>query len=393
MVVMSIRKSFVAIGAAIAFVLAGCGTAGENAGEAEGDALSVKASFYPLQYLVEEIGAEKVSVESLTPPGTDAHSLELSPKVVSELSTSDAVVYLHGFQSAVDAAVAETGPSHVLDVTDAAKLAETGASHDHDHGEDAHDHDEDSEDGHDHADHDEHADDAHDHADHDEAEHDAHADDPHDGADHDEHADDTHDEADHDKHEEHAEDDHEGHDHGEEGHHHDLDSDPHFWLDADRMASVATEIGNFLGEVDADNAAFYRENAQKVSKEMQDLADEMKSGLATCKQHTFIVSHEAFGYLAQQTGLKQVGVSGLDPEVTPSPERLSQISALVKETDSKVIYAEANISPKVIEVLADDLGIETMILDPGATQNDPDMNYVDIMKQNLENLRKGLNCK
>ena len=370
MVVMNIPKSFIALGAATAFVLAGCSTAGDSnsAGGAEGDALTVKASFYPLEFLVDEIGGDKVSVESLTPPGTDAHSLELSPKVVNELSVSDAVVYLHGFQSAVDAAVAEAGPSHVLDVTDAAKLAETGASHDHDHGEEEH------------ADHDHADEDAHEH---DHADEDAHEHDDHDEEDHDEHAHDNHDHADgHDDHEE------EGHDH-----HHDLDGDPHFWLDAERMAGVATQIGDFLGEVDAENADFYKENAAAVSKEMQDLAEEMKTGLAICTQDTFIVSHEAFGYLAQQTGLTQVGVSGLDPEVTPSPERLKQISDLVKETDSKVIYTEANISPKVMEVLADDLGIETMILDPGATQNDPEMTYVDIMKQNLENLQKGLNCK
>lgn len=377
MVVMNISKSFIALGAATAFVLAGCSTAGDSnsAGGAEGDALTVKASFYPLEFLVDEIGGDKVSVESLTPPGTDAHSLELSPKVVNELSVSDAVVYLHGFQSAVDAAVAEAGPSHVLDVTDAAKLAETGASHDHDHGEEEHAN-------HDHAD-----EDAHEHDDHDEEGHDEHAHDDHDHAD----GHDGHDHAE-DAHEEHA-DEHD--DHEEEGHdhHHDLDGDPHFWLDAERMAGVATQIGDFLGEVDAENADFYKENAAAVSKEMQDLAEEMKTGLATCTQDTFIVSHEAFGYLAQQTGLTQVGVSGLDPEVTPSPERLKQISDLVKETDSKVIYAEANISPKVMEVLADDLGIETMILDPGATQNDPEMTYVDIMKQNLENLQKGLNCK
>ncbi|MDK8351175.1 zinc ABC transporter substrate-binding protein, partial [Gleimia europaea] len=47
------------------------------------DPLVVKASFYPLQYLVEQIGGDLVSVDSLTPPGTDAHSLELSPKTVS----------------------------------------------------------------------------------------------------------------------------------------------------------------------------------------------------------------------------------------------------------------------------------------------------------------------
>ncbi|MDO5048907.1 MAG: metal ABC transporter substrate-binding protein [Actinomycetaceae bacterium] len=340
---MNIRKSFIALGASAALILAGCGTASEGEpGNSDSGALDVKASFYPLQYLVEQVGADKVSVDSLTPPGADAHSLELSPKGVAEISASDAVVYLKGFQSSVDAAIAEAGPSHVLDVTDAAKLAETGVAHDHE-GETPEEHAE-------------------------------HAEEGHEGETPEEHA-------------EHA---HEGDDHG---HAHDLEGDPHFWLDPQRMALVAIELGDFLSEVDAQNADFYKANAKDVAAQMEDLAGQIQSELTTCEHDTFIVSHEAFGYLAQLTGLKQVGVSGIDPEVTPSPERLKQISDLVKETGSKVIYTEVNISPKVIEVLADDLGVETMTLDPAATQNDPHSDYVDIMKQNLENLQKGLGCK
>ena len=54
-------------------------------------------------------------------------------------------------------------------------------------------------------------------------------------------------------------------------------------------------------------------------EEMQDSADEMKSVWQRASRTPFIVSHERL-LPAQQTGLKQVGVS-VDPEVTPSPER------------------------------------------------------------------------
>ncbi|MDO5729945.1 MAG: zinc ABC transporter substrate-binding protein, partial [Actinomycetaceae bacterium] len=188
--------------------------------------------------------------------------------------------------------------------------------------------------------------------------------------------------------------DHEGHDHGdEEHHHHDIAGDPHFWLDANRMASVATAVGDLLAQADSAHADDYKERAEKVAGDMKALASEMESGLKQCKQDTFIVSHKAFGYLAQNTGLHQVGVSGIDPEVAPSPERLKTIGEVVKETGTKVIFTEVNVSPKVIEVLADDLGIETSVLDPIETLNDPSENYASLMKTNLENLRKGLDCQ
>ncbi|MDO5729979.1 MAG: metal ABC transporter substrate-binding protein, partial [Actinomycetaceae bacterium] len=150
---MNISKKLITVAAAGAFALAGCSQAGSNAttdsdSSSNDGRLTVKASFYPLQYLVEEIGGENVTVDSLTPPGTDAHSLELSPKMVSDLSQSDAVVYLKGFQSAVDEAVKEAGPAHVLDVTEAAQIVETSEDgHDHEHEADEHEHDHE---GHDH---------------------------------------------------------------------------------------------------------------------------------------------------------------------------------------------------------------------------------------------------
>lgn len=325
MVVMNIRKSLIAVGAASALALAGCSASStkDSAMKDSSGPLVVKASFYPLQYLVEQIGGDLVSVDSLTPPGTDAHSLELSPKTVSELSSADAVAYLRGFQTAVDEAVNQAKPSHVLDVTESAELMETGTHHHHHHD----------------------------------------------------------DEADH---------DHEGEDHE---HEHNMAGDPHFWLDPARMEQVAKQINKFLAETDPSHAQEYEKNTKTVVSKLKDLDESVTNSFGNCTFDTFVVSHEVFGYLAAKTGLHQVGVSGLEPEVTPSPQRLKEISDVVKENGVKVIYAEANVSPKAIEVLAHDLGIETLVLDPGATQNDPDVDYLQIMTKNLENLKKGLDCK
>ncbi|WP_040312896.1 metal ABC transporter substrate-binding protein [Gleimia coleocanis] len=302
--------------------------------------LNIKTSIYPLQYLVEKIAGDKAMVESLTGPGIDAHSLELSPKTVAELTQADAIIFLDGFQGAVDDAVEQSENPRILDISHIAELADTGAHHHH------HDHE-----GHDH-----------DHAD--------------------EH-----------KHEEsEAGHDHEGHDH--EGHDHEHGNlDPHFWLDANRMANAAHEVGHFLSKIDPQNAAEYEANAEALKAELNALGEEMKLGLAKCEINTFVVSHEAFGYLAKQTGLKQVGVSGLDPEATPSPARIEEISHVVKDLGVKTLYVEVNVSPKVLEAAAKDLGITVDVLDPIATQNDPALDYQQMMRKNLQTLQKGQNCQ
>src|SRR6478735_8514971 len=103
--------------------LAGC-SAEATAGVREGT-VDVMASFYPLQFVAEQVGGDRVTVRSLTPPGAEPHDVELSPAQVSRLDQADLVVYLSGFQPAVDDAVALTSPDHVIDAAQHGRLLTT----------------------------------------------------------------------------------------------------------------------------------------------------------------------------------------------------------------------------------------------------------------------------
>lgn len=332
---MNIRRSLALATAALAAAsLTACSqptasTPSDSTPETGGQ-LEVMASFYPLKYLTEQIGGELTSVTSLTPDGAEPHDLELSPASVDQLGKADAVVYLKGFQSAVDEAVEHNAPKTVIDVAPAVQLVKVSDSGNH-----VNDHDHD-------ADHDHEADHDHDHK------------------------------ADHD---------------------HDMSTDPHFWLDPERMSQAATLIGQALADADPKNAQTYTSNAANVAHSMKDLGTELVSGTATCEHTTFVTAHAAFGYLADRTGLTQVGISGLDPDSSPSPARLQEISELVKAQGVSTIFTEALIDPKVAETLAKDLGIETAVLDPIESQVNPNEDYAAAMRNNITALRKALHCK
>lgn len=113
--------------------LAACGTpAGSGPGSGSGaDRLRVVTGAYPLEYAIERIGGDHVSVENLTPPGAEPHDLELSPRQVGDLASADLVVYLSGLQPSLDdAAQTQVSPQALLDVADAARLV---AQDEHDH--------------------------------------------------------------------------------------------------------------------------------------------------------------------------------------------------------------------------------------------------------------------
>ena len=71
-------------------------------------ALTVVASFYPVQEAAERVGGELVDVTNLTAPGVEPHDLELTPDQVEAIATADVVLYLGaGFQPALQDAIAD----------------------------------------------------------------------------------------------------------------------------------------------------------------------------------------------------------------------------------------------------------------------------------------------
>lgn len=129
-----------------ALPLAGCSSSSSGGGAAgsAGDKVKVVASFYPVQFLLEQVGGDRVEVTTLTRPGAEPHDVELTPKDLATVSGSALLVYAKGFQPAVDDAVAKGSPGRVLDLAPAARLdlPATTVPGEHDgHAEDAgHDH-------------------------------------------------------------------------------------------------------------------------------------------------------------------------------------------------------------------------------------------------------------
>ncbi|MET9477106.1 metal ABC transporter substrate-binding protein [Streptomyces sp. NPDC002917] len=105
--------------------LSACSTS-DAAESKNGDKLDVVASFYPMQFLAEEIGGTHVSVTTLTKPGVEPHDLELSPRQIGGLGDADYILYLKGIQPAVDDAIAQSGVRNSVDASKLTTLEDHG---------------------------------------------------------------------------------------------------------------------------------------------------------------------------------------------------------------------------------------------------------------------------
>ncbi|MFI7427521.1 metal ABC transporter substrate-binding protein [Micromonospora sp. NPDC049836] len=129
---MTVRRIARALAAATALLTLGgvAACSAEGGGGHDPGRVDVVAAFYPLQFLAERIGGPTVTVTNLVKPGAEPHDLELNPRQVGQVVDAELIVYLGGFQPAVDEAVAQNGGDRAFDVADVQPLrADTGHRH------------------------------------------------------------------------------------------------------------------------------------------------------------------------------------------------------------------------------------------------------------------------
>ena len=164
--------------------------------------------------------------------------------------------------------------------------------------------------------------------------------------------------------------------------------DPHVWLDPVRYAAIAERIGEELDR---------RPEGEQFAAKLRALDREFRRGLSGCKRDEIVTSHAAFGYLAERYGLKQVAITGIAPEVEPTPRDLEQVVREVRAVGATTVFFETLVSPRLAETVAREVGAKTAVLDPieGLTAEEAAAgeDYFSVMRENLAALRKALGCR
>jgi zinc transport system substrate-binding protein len=185
---------------------------------------------------------------------------------------------------------------------------------------------------------------------------------------------------------------HSSHQEGEE------ENDPHIWLDFNLDEAIVDRIGAELAAIDPEGVPVFQAGAARLKAKLRKLDGDYAQELSRCPVKAFIVGgHAAFGYLAKRYGLEQLALSGLSPDAEPLPSRLLSAVDWGRKNRVRAVFAEANASPKMAEVLAKELGVEVLVLHAAANLNKKEwesgLTFFDIMEVNLLNLRKGLGCE
>ena len=173
--------------------------------------------------------------------------------------------------------------------------------------------------------------------------------------------------------------------------------DPHFWLDPAILKKEAEIVRDRLIEIDPLHKDIYTLNTQKFLMELHELDLRFRTELDSCDIREVIVLHEAFNYIAGQYKFKATAIAGISPEEEPSPRQIIEIINIARKNNITHIFSETIASPKFTDLVAREVGAQTLILNPveSLTQDEVQLgkDYVSIMQMNLENLKKAMVCK
>jgi zinc transport system substrate-binding protein len=131
------KLSTLAVITSLGLVLSGCSSSDSNS---DASGIKVVAAMYPLEFVATSIGGDLVSVENFTPPGVEPHDLELTPSQIVTLDDADLLLFISGFQPALEEAAQQSAPANSLDLLTIDGLNLLTATEDgHNHGaEDEH---------------------------------------------------------------------------------------------------------------------------------------------------------------------------------------------------------------------------------------------------------------
>ena len=174
--------------------------------------------------------------------------------------------------------------------------------------------------------------------------------------------------------------------------------DPHIWLDFENDKKIIDKIIEVLSEMDPNRKEIFQINAEIYKQKLHALDERYRKGLDRCDQKTIVLGgHAAFGYLARRYKLSQVSLYGLSPDSKPTPRQLIDVIQFVKDNKIEAIFFEVDISSELAQVIADETGAKTLVLNPGASlsrkQENFGITFLNIMENNLESLKNGLRCR
>ena len=151
----------------------------------------------------------------------------------------------------------------------------------------------------------------------------------------------------------------EGHHHG--NHYHEGGVEPHIWNSTQNASVIADNIYAALCELDADHQPEYKQRLDSLKQVIARTDADVRTLLANADS-TFLIYHPALSYFARDYGLHQISIEEGGKE--PSPATLKTLIETCRREGAQVIFVQQEFDQRNAQLIADELGIEIVPINP-----------------------------
>lgn len=160
---------------------------------------------------------------------------------------------------------------------------------------------------------------------------------------------------------------------------------------------MLSAVYDAICKVDPSNKQTYTKNKDAYAKQLSDLDNAYRSAVDNAKNKTIVLADKfPFRYLAHEYGLEfSAAFAACSDESEPGVSTMIKLTKTIKENNIPAVYYLEFSSTKIADTLCDETGATKLMLHSchNVSKQDIENNisYVDLMKQNLENLKLTLN--
>ena len=328
----------------ISLVLGGCAQTGGSQGafdasSEENGKLKVAVTLFPYYDFVRQVAGDQVELSLVIPAGMDSHSFEPTPRDIRTMQEADVIIanggaMEHWVDQVVDSFDRED--QTVVIMMDHVDAVEEEIVEGMEHSDEGH--------GHVHV--------------HEDGEEDGHLE--------------------------------------EDESQYEIEYDEHIWTSPVNAMKLVDVIGDTLAEADPAHADTYHQGAENYKKELEEIDSGFREVSANRKRNMIVMGDKfPFRYLADEYQLDyRAAFSGCSSDTEPSAKTIAYLIDKVKEEQIPAVYYLELSSHRVAEIIGEETGAEPLLLhschNVTRAQFDTGITYAGLMRQNIENLRKGI---
>jgi ABC-type Zn uptake system ZnuABC Zn-binding protein ZnuA len=173
-------------------------------------------------------------------------------------------------------------------------------------------------------------------------------------------------------------------------------TDPHMWLDPNRVITYVENIRDGLSQADPDGAATYKSNADAYIAKLKDLDSWIKEQVAQIpsSQRLLVTNHESLGYFSERYGFTIIGkiLQSVSSVASVSAQQMAALIDQIKATHAPAVFLDASDNPDLAKQIAEetDVKVVTDLHLESLTDGAPSATYLDMMKYDVTQIVSAL---